>query len=426
MPNIVTSAEPLNPVGAKIYGVDSAGVAGVFRTSELQDTVDIIGNSIAATSIISVDPTTTYQYGTSIISNLCAALGQRIRTGSAFATGGITSSNVITTHLQSFLDSSSKYGIFVAFENDILAITLAQSIANVETIMLKCKKYGKKCVFVGPLPSFSYTTTASRDNYYGLCNYIMGACERYGFHYLNAFPLYGDYSSAYPQPLAGYTDTSVHPNSSTVINKIVKRGLLPIFDAICPPSRKFFAGGNSVYNGVTNPNFAGTAGTAGTNASGVFPDSWIGHAYGAGNSGVFSKEASTDVDDTAPWFQGAYSGSTAGSLVMASSTFSLSGSQFAVGDTIIPSLEMEVTSGGTGCANMDLWVMFTGSSKYIYSNVDSVGVLAENPGRLVISGPKTVIPAGTTGMAVYGRFRAAGTFNFAGRVRHPSIIKVTS
>lgn len=424
--NIITSVAPLNPVGAKLYGEDSTGVAGVFRTSDLQDTVDIIGNSIASASAIVTDATITYQYATSIISNLCAALGQRIRTGSTFATGGITSSHVITNHLQSFLNSTSKYGVFVAFENDILSLTLSQSIANIETIMLECKKYGKKCVFVGPLPSLSYATTTSRDNYYGLCNYLIRACEKYGFYYLNAFSLYGNYSSEYPQPLSGYTDASVHPNASTVINKIVRRGLFPIFDAICPPSRKFFVGGSSIYNGVNNPNFAGTAGTAGTNASGVFPDSWTGNAYGTGNSGVFSKEASVDADDTAPWFQGVYSGSTASSLVMASSTFSLSGSQFEVGDTIIPSMEMEVTSGGTGCANMDLWVMFTGSNKFIYANADSVGVLAENPGRLVISGPKTVIPAGTTGMVVYGRFRGTGAFNFAGRVRHPSIVKVTA
>lgn len=424
MPNIITSQSPLSPIGASAYGRDSLGSSGILRTLDgYGNTVDIIGNSIAYSSAIEVIGNTTYQYAKSIASNLCASLGQRLKVGNTFATGGITSSDVISDHLQQFLASTSKYGIFVAFENDIIGLSISQSMANAETIILACKKYGKVAVFLGPLPSFSFDYTAARDAYYQLSNQLQKLCDQYGFPYCNGFNLYGDYSAEYPYPKSGYTDASVHPTASTVINKIVNCGLKPIFDRLVPQTKGFPVGGGNPYNGVTNPGFNGTSGTLGTNASGTCPTSWTGHGYGSGNTAVFSIQASTDSDDSSPWFQGVYSGSTASSLVMASSSFSLSGSNFAVGDDIVASMEMEVVEGGTGFANIDLWVLFNGPGNFVYSNVDSVNVLDANPGRLVIASPVVEIPVGTTSMAIYGRFRGSGTIDFTGRVRHPSIIK---
>ena len=310
---------------------------------------------------------------------------------------------------------SPSYCFLHLMENDITAIvgatiTRAQAKAAYLQVIQALLSAGTIPIFVGCLPSKSYSSAALAAEYWALTDYVESLQKSYsGIIYVPVSDLYMDSSLTTPQPLssgvyANYVDASVHPQSvgpllgKRIADVLNLRGIKG-FGLVPGPGDVRLIGGNAF-----------TSGTAGS-VSAPVTGSVVNNLTCANNTTTASIAASV-VDyqnrqaqqivitsGTSTGFQNAFQLYTAPIAVGAST--------FAIGDTVQSFVEITIDSATTlaGLRDLSLQMQHTGGPNGYSMFFKSSGVLFDTntiPAgtKMLIATPLSVVQSGTTAIRV--------------------------
>lgn len=327
-----------------------------------------------------------------------------------------------------------------AMENDPTAInaatiTRAQAIAAYESMIRTCLQSGIVPVWIGCLPSLSWSGTSDATEYWALTHAVENLAATYpGMVYVPVWDLYTDTSASYPNPLtsgayANYTDATVHPKRAAImigrrIAQILRdRGLA--FDngrSLPGPGSAKHLGGNTL--------MSGSGGTAGTGMSGSVPAAMT-------TSSALASAASTAALSTIngrPVFDlTAVSGSAQTGLVNA---VTLAGSNasgysgFAEGDYAQVFADVELVSAPTNMRGLFVQMSFIGATSNdayfgVMASADTWDIPSFVGERMLLATPEIPVPSGCTGirpfLIAYASNNAA-TVNIPLRVRGLSVV----
>lgn len=416
------------------------------------NTICVIGNSIVAAEQPFYDAGAAYVYKWNAKGAFQWAnymLGQRFYPRNIKGYSGQTSTQIVANFGADVTAYKPDYCWLQIFENDITnSISLTESTNNLKAIVRANQENGTVTIVSTCLPSLGYTTTAHSIAWEKLNAWIMNYAQRtHGVIALDFDWVYKNtaLATATPQPLSGYTDSSVHPNLLGAY-KLGERAFL-ILDPIVRKTPIFHAHYNSASTADSvfwpNPLMVGTA-AATAPATGNGAQSTTSQSPGAGvSSCAFSKVARTD-GLPGEWVQadythGAGAVTTVDEYVQITAAQKLiSGAEIVAGDTVQLLAEFDAFTNTTANA---VWVprvllRFNGAggtsatdSQWSYgmnieTSAEYVKTLPPIRAGVVATYP-TVVPANCTGLTAYVRAVAsAANCQFSAKFGRVSIRKI--
>lgn len=356
------------------------------------------------------------------------ASASSLLTQGVYGYSGATSVDIYNTAFAATLAAyRPNYALIQMMENDVTqivagAITRAQAQTAYLNTIAGCIAQGTRPIFIGCLPSKSYSTAAHSAEYWALTNYVESLQAQYpSLIYVPVSDLYTDSALTTPQPLssgiyANYTDTSVHPKvaapliGARIADVLAAYGIRG-FGLIPGPGDARLIGGNAFT--------CGTGGTASAPVTGS-----VVNTLTVANNMTSATIAASVVDrnnrqaqqvsitaGTSTGFQNLFSAFTA--------AINAGASTFAVGDTVQAFAEIEIDSATalTGLRDLTMELAHTGGSVTPYqmfkkANADTYDTVTIPAGRkILIATPLSVVTSGTT--AVRPFFYAYATQNAA-------------
>lgn len=350
------------------------------------------------------------QIGADVNSSLCQGV---------YRYSGATSSSIVPFLGTVITPYAPAYCFLHLMENDILQIvgasmTRAQAKANYLSVVTTLLSNKTIPIFVGCLPSKSFSSAAAAAEYWALTDYVESLQKTYpGMIYVPVTDLYMDSTLTTPQPLssgtyANFTDASVHPQVAAVL--IGKR----IADVLALRGVKGFglvpgSGDTRLIGG--NAFTSGTAGTASAPVTGTVVNSLT-----CANNTATATIAAATID-----YQGRQAQQisiTAGTSTGLQNAFQLytapisaGASTFAIGDTVQLFIEVTIDSATTlaGLRDLNTQLQMTGGANGVQMFAKSSGSLFDTTTipsgtKMLIATPLSVVSAGTTALraSLYG------------------------
>lgn len=389
---LVGSALPFQPMRAMVFG-NSIANQSIYATDA----------NIPRFSISAVRMFDALMQGAFIFDDTGdGTIGGRPLTQGVWSYSGATSSTMVP-YLGDCLIAYRPGVVFLhLFENDITALTLAESYVNLKTAISACKNAGAIPIVFTCLPSLSYTTTVHRDYWAQLNDLIFEYCNSVGGAIPVDMSAYIDTTATYPQPLSTYTDASVHPSNKG--NMLLAKWIYDQIGGLFPKRAHRIRGktdGNALLSVIPNPSMGGTGGTNGTNSSGSVADSWVVAASGTGHSVVASKVA--DGTKNSQKLAASYSGagwSAADQLQIYGAAVSTG---YSVGDKIVFEIEVEITGTPVALKAFYGYLTVAGAGHTLcttgYQGSGEAGILGVIPtGKMVLRSPIYTIQESTTSL----------------------------
>lgn len=206
----------------------------------------------------------------------CVLAEQRLsfRTKYNFSVGGINSQDIIDTYLTPACESEPSSFLVLTGTNDRVNMTVAQTIANIETIVSRLIEAGKDVYLLAELPrgNSSYPTyrlsAAQLKAHYEVREWILSQTGRPNLYVIDAFSRVGVRTSTTGDIRLDCTIDGLHPNtlcSYEIGDEIAKaiKANYPVAPSILPAQN--YVGGVWL---TANPMLDGTGGTFGVGGSG--------------------------------------------------------------------------------------------------------------------------------------------------------------
>lgn len=328
--------------------------------------------------------------------------------------GGATSTQILPFFAQTVGTVKPAFCFIELMENDVTAIvgatlTRAQAKANYLSVIRSCVAQGTTPVFIGCLPSKSYSTAAHAAEYWALTDYVESLqTANPTLIYVPVHDLYTDSSISTPQPLsagiyANYTDASAHPYAAApligarIADVLAARGVSGFGLLPGPGDARYVAG---------NVSMSGTAGTvsapltAGTAPTGLTVNAT---ATVIGTPTVVDRNNKQSLQ--VPITSGTSVGLKNAFAVFTANITLAAANNSAVGDLVQFFTEVTIDSATTLTGLRDFYqqLTFTGGGNDAYSMKKASGDLFDTitipSGRkMLLATPIAAIPASTTGL----------------------------
>ncbi|WP_043358849.1 SGNH/GDSL hydrolase family protein [Methyloversatilis universalis] len=341
------------------------------------------------------------------------ASASSLLTQGIYGYSGATSVDIYNTAFAVTLGAyRPNYALIQMIENDVTqivagTITRVQAQTAYRNTISGCLAQGTTPIFIGCLPSKSYSTAAHATEYWALTNYVESLQSLYpGMIYVPVSDLYMDSALTTPQPLssgiyANYTDTSVHPKvaapliGARIADILGLHGILG-FGLIPGPGDARYIGGNAFTSGTGGTASAPVTGSVANNLTIANNMTSATIAAAVVNRNGRQAQQISVTAGTSTGFQNMFSEFT--------SAINSGPSSFAVGDIVQLLVEFEIDSATalTGLRDLTLELAHTGGAVTPYqmfkkANADTFDTITIPTGRpMVFATPLSVVTPGTT------------------------------
>ncbi|EGK71913.1 hypothetical protein METUNv1_01691 [Methyloversatilis universalis FAM5] len=346
------------------------------------------------------------------------ASASSLLTQGIYGYSGATSVDIYSTAFAATLAAyRPNYALIQMMENDVTqivagAITRAQAQTAYLNTIAGCIAQGTRPIFIGCLPSKSYSTAAHSAEYWALTNYVESLQSQYpNLIYVPVSDLYTDSALTTPQPLssgiyANYTDTSVHPKvaapliGARIADVLAACGIRG-FGLIPGPGDARFIGGNAFTCGTGGTASAPVTGSVVNNLTIANNMTSATIAAAVVNANGRQAQRVTISAGTSTGFQNLYSQFT--------SAINAGASSFSVGDAVQLFVELEIDStvNLTGLRDLTLELAHTGGAVTPYqmfkkANADTFDTITIPTGRkMLLATPLSAVTAGTTALRAF-------------------------
>lgn len=303
-----------------------------------------------------------------------------------------------------------------AMENDPTAInaatiTRAQAIAAYESMIDDCLSNGIVPVWIGCLPSLSWSGASDATEFWALTHAIESiAASTADMIYVPTWDLYTNASASYPNPLssgsyANYTDATVHPKRAAIligrrIAQVLRSYGLAYDNGLswAGPGDAKYLGGNSL--------MSGSGGTAGTGTSGSVPAniSISSALTSAASTGALSVVNGRPAFDFSAISGSAQTGMVNAGTLAGSNASGYSG--FSEGDYCQVFADVELTAAPTNMRGIFLQMSFIGATSNdaymgVMASADTWDIPSFASERMLLATPEIPVPSGCTGIRPY-------------------------